>query len=135
MLKFIKKSLALAEVADAWRIVPRVLVALYGMLVYSLYTWYKSIETVELKECSESMLRTLIEYGADLEQAHEMACITVGVVGGPTTEQNIFVTGIIGLATAIFAFYVNSGRKWDTNPAIANLREFMENKKDKKVED
>lgn len=117
MSNFRKKALQLAEVADAWRIVPRVLVTLYGTLVFSLYSWYKSLSTVELVECDSALLRTLVELGTSVERAYEMSCVVTGITGGPTTEQNIFVTAIIGLATGIFAFYVNSGRKWDAGSA------------------
>ena len=106
-----------AEIADAWRIVPRVLVTLYGYLVFSLYSWYRSLETIEIIECDSAMISTLVELGSTLEKAYEMSCVVTGITGGPTTEQNIFVTAIIGLATGIFAFYVNSGRKWDDRSA------------------
>jgi len=117
-----EKVLTWAEIADAWRIIPRLLVALYGILVYSLYSWYKSLETIELKDCDQALLRTLAEMGTEVQQAYDMACITVGLTGGPTTEQNIFVTAIIGLATGVFAFYVNSGRRWDIKPARESLK-------------
>lgn len=112
-----RKAMLWAEIADAWRLVPRILVALYGILVFSLYSWYRTLETVDLIECDSSMIRTLVELGTTVERAYEMSCVVVGITGGPTTEQNIFITAIIGLATGIFAFYVNSGRKWDSGSA------------------
>lgn len=117
MSNFRKKALQVAEVADAWRVVPRVLVTLYGVLVFSLYSWYRTLNTVELVECDSTLLRALVDLGTAVESAYEMSCSVVGVTGGPTTEQNLFVTAIIGLATGIFAFYVNSGRKWDDRSA------------------
>lgn len=117
MANFRKKALHLAEIADAWRIVPRTLVTLYGILVFSLYSWYRTLSTVELIECDSTLLRTLVDLGTAVEDAYRMSCLVVGVTGGPTTEQNLFVTAIIGLATGIFAFYVNSGRKWDAGSA------------------
>ena len=30
-----------------------------------------------------------------------------------STQQTFFISTIVGLATAMLAFYVNSGRKWD----------------------
>lgn len=117
MANFRQKAMMWAEIADAWRVVPRTLITLYGILVLSLYSWYRTLETIELVECNASMIRTLVELGSSMEEAYEMSCVVTGVVGGPTTEQNIFVTAIIGLATGIFAFYVNTGRKWDKHSA------------------
>ena len=102
-----------AELADAWRIVPRALVAAYGMMVLSLISWYRGMETVEKLECDNLILNSLIETSMDAERAMELACTVVGVAGGPTTEQTAFATAIIGLSTAIFGFYVGSGRKWE----------------------
>lgn len=112
MSNFREKAISLAEVVDAWRIIPRFLVALYGVLVYSLYTWYRSIETIEVQECNEALIRTLTDLGLDVHRAYSMACQAVEIIGGPTDAQNIFVTAIIGLSTAIFGLYVNSGRLW-----------------------
>src|SRR5690554_4917628 len=113
MQRFFARSIQFAEVLDAWRIVPRVLVALYGLLVYKIYQWYKSIGTSEKMECDNTILNTLIENGLDPTRAMEMACTVVDVVGGPTAEQTVLVTSVMGLATAIFGFYVNTGRRWE----------------------
>lgn len=71
------------------------------------------METHKQKTCDNPILDTLIGGGVDPDRAMELACTVSDVVGGPTTEQTIFVTGIIGLATAIFGLYVRTGRKWD----------------------
>lgn len=113
MQRFFSRSIQFAEVLDAWRVVPRILVALYGLLVYRIYQWYKGIETSEKMECDNTVLNTLIENGLDPTRAMELTCTVVDVVGGPTTEQTVLVTSVMGLATAIFGFYVNTGRSWD----------------------
>jgi len=122
MGEFFNRSLRFAEVMDAWRVVPRIIILAYGYLVYKLYTWYRGMTTVEKTECSDSILATLIESGVDPEVALTMSCVVVDVVGGPTGYQTAFVTAIIGLATGIFAFYVNSGRSW--GGAHANSSKF-----------
>lgn len=104
-----------AEVIDAFRVVPRVLVGLYGLMVLKLIVWYRNMEPVDQLECDNTILNTLIDTGIDPERGMELACVVVDVVGGPTTEQTAFATAIIGLSTAIFGFYVNSGRKWENS--------------------
>lgn len=109
-----------AEIIDAFRVVPRVLVALYGMMVLKLIVWYRNMEPVDKLECDNTILNTLIDTGISPERAMELACVVVDVVGGPTTEQTAFATAIIGLSTAIFGFYVNSGRKWESSFGYRN---------------
>src|SRR5690554_1112763 len=101
MIDRIKRILLLsAEIFDAWRIVPRIMVVLYGYLIYKLYTWFRSIETVEKIECNESLMSMLLDEGIDLEQASVIACTVIDIIGGPTMEQSTFVTVVIGLASA-----------------------------------
>lgn len=102
--------LDIADILDAWRVIPRTMAAAYGFMVYKLFIWYTSIPTHEERECDNSILNTLINSGIDVQQAMEMACTIVGTVGGPTSQQTSFVTVIIGLSTGIFGFYVNSGK-------------------------
>lgn len=116
MQHFWSGALKSAEVMDAWRIVPRILVTIYGVLVYRLYSWYRGLERVEKIECDDRVLQILIDSGMEAERAMEMACNVVALIGGPSTEQTAFVTTIIGLSTGIFGFYVSSGRKWETKP-------------------
>ena len=117
-----KVFLDFAEIADAWRVVPRVLVAAYSIMVFSLISWYRDMNTVEQVECDNAVLTNLLDRGMDAVAASDLACAVIDVVGGPTTEQTAFATAIIGLSTAIFAFYVNSGRRWDHIRAYRNER-------------
>lgn len=113
MKKFNDTMMSLARIMDAWRVIPRVIVAMYGILIYKLFTWYTGIPTHTEKNCNDSLVQTLLENGVEVDRAMELACTIVGTVGGPTTQQTSFVTIIIGLASAMFGFYVNSGGKWE----------------------
>ena len=106
--------LSTAELIDAFRVVPRFILTLYGILIYQLYTWYTAIETTVQTKCDEAILKLLMDHGETLVAAQEVACYVADHVGGPTTAQTTFVTTIIGLATPMFAFYTNTGKKWKT---------------------
>lgn len=107
-------SLNLAEIFDAWRVIPRAILVLYSTLVFNLYIWYKSIPTYVQEQCDAGVLQVLMnESGMTIENAKAIACSVVDVVGGPTAAQSTFVTTIIGLSTGIFGLYVATGRKWD----------------------
>lgn len=107
-----KHLLTLAELIDAFRIVPRLFLIMYGILVYNLYTWFISLETIVQEKCDAALIKILIDSGESLEAAKLLACQVNDVVGGPTSPQAAFVTAIIGLASAAFGFYLNTGRKW-----------------------
>lgn len=102
-----------AKAFDSLRVIPRIVLFIYGILVYNLYTWYKSIPTVEELSCDSSILQTLIDSGVDPVVAVELSCTVIGLVGGPTTAQTSFVTIIAGLSTAVIGLYLNSGPKWN----------------------
>jgi len=85
---------------------------MYGVLVYNMYQWYKSISLFEETRCDNNILKTLIDAEIDPVQATEMACTVIAVVGGPTVSQTSFVTIIVGLSTAVIGLYLNSGPKW-----------------------
>jgi hypothetical protein len=102
-----------AEIFDAWRIIPRIVLALYASLVFSLYLWYRSIPTYVQEKCDNSLLDSLLTQGFELDKAQSVACTVIDIVGGPTMAQSTFVTTIIGLSTGIFGLYVATGRKWD----------------------
>lgn len=118
MRKFKTWALTLAESFDAWRIVPRAMLISYGYLVWSLYTWYKNIPIYVQTKCDGAVLQILLDKSMKLAQAQELACNIVGTVGGPTSEQTMFVTTIIGLSTGIFALYTTTGRKWQKETGV-----------------
>lgn len=108
-----EKCVDVAEVVDAWRVFPRLFVLLYAILVYKLFVWFKGIGTTLKTKCDSALIDVLVNNGMDIEKATNLACTVVESVGGPTNAQTTFVTAVTGLATAIFGFYANSGRKWE----------------------
>jgi len=112
MRKFKTWILSFAEGFDAMRIVPRTMLIAYGYLVWNLYTWYRDIPSYVQTKCDGAVLEILLSNNMALDKAKELACNIIGTVGGPTSEQTMFVTTIIGLSTGIFALYTTTGRKW-----------------------
>ena len=111
--KFRLWSLTIAESLDAWRIVPRLMLIAYAALVLNMYGWYKSIPTYVQEKCDAAVIQILVQNKSSIEDAQKAACSVQNIVGGPTPAQTTLVTTIIGLASIIFGFYTNSGRKWD----------------------
>ena len=118
-----EKWLNIAEVFDAYRTVPRLFLLMYGMLVYQLYTWFVAMQTHVQTACDNALIKLLLESGIDIDTAQDVACTVVGSIGGPTTQQTGFVTAIIGLASVIFMFYINSGRNWSGEANRVNFKE------------
>lgn len=112
MRKFKTWALYVAEAFDAWRVVPRAMLVSYGYLVWAMYEWYKSIPLYPQMKCDSAVLEVVMSRGVKLAQAAEIACGYVATVGGPTSEQTMFVTTITGLSAGIFALYTTTGRKW-----------------------
>ena len=83
-----------AEIFDAWRVFPRLLVAGYGWLLYEVVQWYMKLDYHVIKGCVPS----------DTVQC---------VVEAPTTQHAALVTAVVGISAAVFGLYANSGRKWD----------------------
>lgn len=117
----------LARIMDAWRVIPRVIVGMYGFMIYKLFVWYTSMPTHEEKSCNESLVATLLDRGVDVNKAMELACTVVDTVGGPTTQQTSFVTIIVGLSSAMFGFYVSSGGKWEFSKSSHSNNTFWSN--------
>lgn len=90
-----KRHLAIAEFIDAWRLIPRTIVVLYGWGLYEVVKWYMGLR------------HTLIP-GCDLEVLAEKC-----IIEAPTTQHAVLVTAMVSVAAAVFGFYANSGRKWD----------------------
>lgn len=113
IMKIKEHCLSVGETIDKLRVVPRILVMLYIYLVYRLVVWYTAIETKLKTECDAALIKLLMDSGMSVEAASDLACTIVDAVGGPTTAQTTFVTAIIGLSTAIFKFYVETGTNWN----------------------
>lgn len=88
---FRRCQLAAAEMIDAWRIFPRLMVICYMVLVYDVVTWYMSIETKILTDCPPDLLGCIVE--------------------APSNQHAMLVTSVIGFSAAIFGFYANTGKR------------------------
>lgn len=95
MDKFKRGMLLGAETMDAWRVVPRALVAGYGCVLWAVISWYMELESKVIPGCD---IQTLAEL-----------CI----IAGPTTQHAALVTAVVGISAAVFGLYTSTGRKWD----------------------
>ena len=90
-----KGHLAIAEWIDAWRVIPRLLVAGYGYLVWMVVHWYMNLKPALIDKCDVELLG--------------QTCITEA----PSTQHAALVTAVVGMAAVVIGLYVNSGRKWN----------------------
>ena len=90
-----KLHMSMAEFIDAWRIIPRTVVLIYGYGMWQVGEWYMSLKPYVLDNCNVSILKE--------------KCI----IEAPTTEHMALVTAILAVAAAVFGLYTNSGRKWN----------------------
>lgn len=108
----VKRSiLAAAEIVDALRLVPRLLLGLYAWLVYWIVSWYIGFKTQVVTKCDSATLNVLLSEKVPLEQAEAISCSVTEVVGHPT-GYTMLVSTIVGAAAVVFGLYTNSGRKW-----------------------
>lgn len=89
-----KIHLAIGEWVDAWRLIPRLLVAGYAYAMWKIIQWYMTLEPTLLEGCDMSALGE--------------ACI----INAPSTQHSVLVTAVLGVAAAVFGLYANTGRKW-----------------------
>lgn len=91
-----KGYLSIGEFMDAWRLIPRLIVAGYGFLTYHVYMWYMSLEPSFIEGC-------------DIETLGQKC-----IIEAPTGMHTAALTAVGAFAAAIFAFYSASGRKWES---------------------
>ena len=91
-----KTHLAIAEFIDAWRLIPRGVVVLFGYGAYKVTEWYMHLSPYILEGC--------VEAGGKVAEC---------LIEAPTTQHTALLTGLFALAAAVFAFYTNAGRKWN----------------------
>ena len=89
-----KGHMAIAEWVDAWRLIPRAIVAGYAYMTWAVIKWYMNIQPSMMEGCN-------------VEQLAE-ACI----IQGPSTQHAALVTAVIGIAAVVIGLYTNSGKKW-----------------------
>jgi len=95
---FRRWSMSAAEFLDSFRVVPRLIVAGYGLMMWVVVKWYMGLEPHVIEGCD---IATLGE---------------VCVAGAPATQHAALVTAIVGVAAAVFGLYANSGRDWSNKP-------------------
>ena len=90
-----KAHLALAELVDAWRVIPRTIVAGYAYLIYWVVTeWYTKLVPYMLEGCVSDK-------------------VTDCLIQAPTNAHTALVVTVVGMAAPIMAFYVNTSKKWN----------------------
>ncbi len=116
---FRRWHLATAEFLDAWRIIPRTLVAAYAYLLYKVIAWYMALEPHLPKEVLDKVDKMSPEQ------------ISALMIPAPTTQHAALVTAVVGIAAAIFGLYSNSGKNWNGFTCWGKCREIEKpNKKD-----
>jgi hypothetical protein len=90
-----KGHMAVAELVDAWRVVPRLIAAGYGYMCWKVVVWYMKLEPHMIEGCDPTILA-------------ERCLATV-----PSTQHAALVTAVVGIAAAVFGLYANSGKKWN----------------------
>jgi hypothetical protein len=106
--------LVLAEIVDAWRVTPRLMIIAYGALILKVFAWYTSIKLVYVTKCDSVALQLFISQKMDIHQAQQIACTIADQVGGPTMSDTTLVTAVFGLAPIIFGIYASTGTKWNS---------------------
>jgi hypothetical protein len=98
--RYRKVHLAMAEMIDAWRVVPRLLVGGYAYLVYLTVKWYMALEPHVIPGCMPEGSTVPV-----VAQCLEMA---------PTTQHAALVTIIVSISAAVLGLYTGSGKKWES---------------------
>lgn len=116
--KFRKMHLAVAELIDAWRIIPRLLVVGYSILLVKLTMWYINLEPYIMEEC--------LKYTDNVSKC---------IVDAPTTSHSVIITALIGVAGGIFGFYAKSGKDWSKSFQLWNKRQITKEEQDSQKQD
>lgn len=112
--RFRRAALVVAEFIDSFSIIPRLIVASYGVMVVHAFLWFKSIATYPVYKCDAAVLRIFIDAKIDVHQAQSIACQITEIAGGPTTAQTALVTAVFGLAPIMFGLYVQTGPRYNS---------------------
>lgn len=111
------ESLKIAEIIDAYRVVPRTIIALYAYGLYRIIEWYINFELQYVTKCDSATLNVLLKEGVPVEQANAIACSVSQVIGHPT-GYTALVTTMVGAAAVVFGLYANSGRSWEGDKSV-----------------
>lgn len=113
------RSLKIAEVIDAFRIVPRIIILMYSMGLYWIVKWYIDYELQYKTACDSATLNVLLREKVPLEEATAIACSVTEVIGHPS-GYTALVSTVVGVAAVVFGLYANSGRKWDGKNSVCD---------------
>lgn len=80
-----EKLLSKAELLDALRIFPRLLLGAYAVLVYVTVKWYMALQPYMLDD---------------------------KLINAPTNQHATLVAAVIGMAAVVIGLYVKGGRDW-----------------------
>lgn len=100
-----------ATIIDRYRIIPRILVLAYCIWLGSTVTWFMGLEQIEVRTCDSDTLKVLLDKSVPVAAAEDIACTVTSLIGGPSNQHTTFMSVLTGIAPAIFAFYVNAGRR------------------------
>jgi hypothetical protein len=109
---FRRWSLAIAESVDAWRVVPRIVVAGYSYLIGYMVLYFLSHDNVEHVTCDPAVLKVLLDANTDLATATDIACRVTDIIGPPDSLTGIVGT-LIGAGAVVFGLYSSTSKKWD----------------------
>ena len=101
-----------AEIIDAYRVIPRMMLLGYTLAVGMTISWYFNFDVKYVTFCDSSVMKVLLDEGTSIEQAKGIACTVKDVVGQPT-GYTALVTALIGAGAGIFGFYSATGRRWE----------------------
>jgi len=90
-----RAHLAIAEWLDAWRIIPRAVIAGYTFLMWYVIQWYMKLTPYIIEDCDAESFGSIC------------------VVLAPTTQHAALVSTVVGIAAAVFGLYAGSGKKWN----------------------
>ena len=91
-----KGHLAIAELVDSWRIVPRTVVVMFSYGVYEVVKWYMHLKPYLLDGC--------VTAGGKIAEC---------IIEAPTVQHTALLSAMFALSAAVFGFYTSSSRKWD----------------------
>lgn len=117
--KFRKIMLAGAEIIDAYRVIPRAVLAGYSYLVGYMVYIFLSQGNVEKITCDPNVLKVLLDHGEKLVEAQEVACRVIDIIGPPTSLTSL-VGVIVGASAAVFGLYGKGSKDFSRGPAYWN---------------
>ena len=108
-----------AELIDALRVVPRLVLGLYAAGLYWILDWYTNYELQYVTNCDSATMNVLLREGVPIKEARDIACSVAEVIGHPT-GYTVLVSTVVGAAAIVFGLYTKSGRNWEGDNSMVN---------------